>query len=91
MQVFGLPGQIIKNGRAASCLLAARTPDIEAARRRDAVARLAASARRRPQRRACGAAETLGDPVSVAGKFTSLINRWLACVEAVRHCRVHTK
>ncbi len=39
MQVFGLPGQIIKDGRAASHLLAAQTPDIEAARRRDAVAR----------------------------------------------------
>ena len=39
MQVFGLPGQIIRNGRAASRLLAAQTPDIEAARRRDAVAR----------------------------------------------------
>jgi putative transposase len=38
MQVFGLPGQIIKNGRAASRLLAAQTPDIEG-RRRDAVAR----------------------------------------------------
>ena len=39
MQVFGLPGQIIRNGRAASRLLAAKTPDIEAERRRDAVAR----------------------------------------------------
>jgi putative transposase len=39
MQVFGLPGQIIKNGRVASRLLDAKTPDIEAARRRDAVAR----------------------------------------------------
>jgi len=39
MQVFGLPGHVIKNGRAASRLLAAQTPDIEAARRRDAVAR----------------------------------------------------
>ena len=39
MQVFGLPGQIIRNGRAASRLLAAQTPNIEAARRRDAVAR----------------------------------------------------
>ncbi len=39
MQVFGLPGHIIRNGRAASCLLAAQSPDIEAARRRDAVAR----------------------------------------------------
>ena len=39
MQVVGLPGQIIRNGRAASRLLAAQTPSIEAARRRDAVAR----------------------------------------------------
>lgn len=39
MQVFGLPGQIIRNGWAASRLLAAQTPNIEAARRRDAVAR----------------------------------------------------
>jgi putative transposase len=39
MQVFGLPAQIIRNGRAASRLLAAKTPNIEAERRRDAVAR----------------------------------------------------
>jgi putative transposase len=39
MQVFGLPGHIIRNGRAASRLLDAKTPDIAAARRRDAVAR----------------------------------------------------
>src|SRR5579863_1346199 len=39
MQVFGLPGQIIRSGRVASRLLAAQTPNIEAARRRDAVAR----------------------------------------------------
>ena len=39
MQVFGLPGHIIRNGKAASRLLAAQTPNIEAARRRDAVAR----------------------------------------------------
>jgi putative transposase len=39
MQVFGLPSHIIRNGRAASRLLAAKTPDIEAARRRDAVQR----------------------------------------------------
>ena len=39
MQVFGLPGQIIRNGRAASRLLDAKTPNIEAARRCDAVAR----------------------------------------------------
>jgi putative transposase len=39
MQVFGLPGHIIRSGRAASRLLDAQTADIEAARRRDAVAR----------------------------------------------------
>jgi putative transposase len=39
MQVFGLPGHIIRNARSASRLLAAQTPDIEAARRRDALAR----------------------------------------------------
>ena len=39
MQVFGLPGHLIRNGRAASRLLAAKTPNIEAERRRDAVAR----------------------------------------------------
>ena len=39
MQVFGLPGQIIRNGRAASRLLAAKAADIEAERRRDAVVR----------------------------------------------------
>jgi putative transposase len=39
MQVFGLPGQIIRSGRVASRFLAAQTPNIEAARRRDAVAR----------------------------------------------------
>lgn len=39
MQVFGLPGHVIRKGRVASRLLAAQTPDIEAARRRDAVTR----------------------------------------------------
>src|SRR5579871_1826761 len=39
MQVFGLPGHLIRNARGASRLLAAQTPNIEAARRRDAVAR----------------------------------------------------
>jgi putative transposase len=39
MQVFGLPGHIIRSGREASRVLAAQTPDIEAARRRDAVGR----------------------------------------------------
>jgi len=39
MQVRGLPRQIIRNGAVASRLLAAKTPNIEAERRRDAVAR----------------------------------------------------
>ena len=39
MQVFGLPGHSIRTARVASRLLAAQTPNIEAARRRDAVAR----------------------------------------------------
>lgn len=39
MQVFGLPSHIIRNGRAASRLVAAKTPNIEAATRRDAVRR----------------------------------------------------
>ena len=39
MQVFGLPGHIIRNGARASRLLDAKTPHIEAARRRGALAR----------------------------------------------------
>src|SRR5271169_995548 len=39
MQVLFLPGHVIRSGRAASRLLAAKTPGIEAARRRDAVRR----------------------------------------------------
>jgi hypothetical protein len=39
MQVFGLPGHVVRNGGAASRLLDAKTPTIEAARRREAVAR----------------------------------------------------
>ncbi len=39
MQVIGLPSHVIRNGRAASRLLAAKTSNIEAARRCDAVQR----------------------------------------------------
>jgi len=39
MQVFGLPRHVIRNGRAASRVLEAKTADIAAARRRDAAAR----------------------------------------------------
>jgi putative transposase len=39
MQVFGLPGHVIRNGKVASRLIDAKTPNIEAAIRRDAVGR----------------------------------------------------
>ncbi len=39
MQVFGLPGHVIRKGRAASRLIDAKPPSGAAARRRDAVAR----------------------------------------------------
>lgn len=39
MQVFGLPGHLIRSGRATSRLLAAKPPNSEAERRRDAVRR----------------------------------------------------
>jgi putative transposase len=39
MKVFGLPGQIIRNARVVSRLIAAKTPNIEAAIRRDTVQR----------------------------------------------------
>lgn len=39
MQVFGLPRHVTRSARAASRLLDAKTPSIEASRRRDAVAR----------------------------------------------------
>lgn len=39
MQVFRLPGHLIRNAGRASRLLGAKTPTIEAERRRDAVAR----------------------------------------------------
>ena len=60
LQVFDLPGQVIRNAGAASRLLAAKTPDIAAAGRRDAVARW-----RRAMARglsAAAAAERSGQP-----------------------------
>jgi hypothetical protein len=67
MQVFGLPGQIIRNGRAASRLLAAKTPDIEAARRRDAVARW---------RRAMADGLTAAQAARAVGAPRSNLYRW---------------
>jgi transposase len=62
MQIRGLPRHVIKNAARASRLLDAKTPDFEAARRRDALARWAKA-------RASGlageaAAEIVGVPVS---------------------------
>jgi hypothetical protein len=51
MQVRGLPRQIIRNASAASRLLAAKTLNIEAERRRDAVRRWRGDGQR-PDRRA---------------------------------------
>ena len=67
MQVFGLPGHIIRNGRAASRLLDAQTPDIEAARRRDAVARW---------RRACADGLTVDQAAAAVGVPRATLYRW---------------
>lgn len=67
MQVFGLPGQIIRNGRAASRLLDAKTPNIEAARRRDAVARW---------RRAIADGLTTVEAAKAVGAPRSSLYRW---------------
>jgi len=67
MRVFGLPRQIIRNGRAASRLVDAKTPDIEAARRRDAVARW---------RRAMADGLTAEPAAKAVGVARSSLYRW---------------
>jgi transposase len=67
MQVRGLPRQIIRNGKAASRLLAAKTPNIEAERRRDAVARW---------RRAMTAGLTAEQAAQAVGQPRSTLYRW---------------
>ena len=67
MQVFGLPRQIIRNGRAASRLLAAQTPTIEAERRREAVARWLKG-------RAAGL--SAAQAAQVVGASRSTLDRW---------------
>ena len=54
MQVFGLPGHLIRNGGAASRLIAAKTPNIAAAIRRDAVARWRSAMAKGLSARGCG-------------------------------------
>lgn len=62
MQIRGLPGHVIRNAMRASRLLDAKTPDIEAARRRDALARWGKA--RSEGLRARAAAEVVGVPLS---------------------------
>ena len=67
MQVFGLPGHLIRSARSASRLLAAKTPDIEAERRRDAVARWLTA-------RAAGL--TAERAAAAVGASRSTLDRW---------------
>jgi len=66
MQVFGLPGYVIRNGQAASRLLAAK-PQGEAERRRDAVARW---------RRAVADGLTTAEAAQAVGAARSTLYRW---------------
>ena len=67
MQVRSLPRHVIRNGRAASRLLGAKTPDIEAERRRDAVARW---------RRAMADGLTAQQAAKAVGVARSNLYRW---------------
>ena len=67
MQVHGLPRQIIRNAAVASRLLAAKTPDIEAERRRDAVTRW---------RRAMANGLTADEAAQAVGAPRSTLYRW---------------
>ena len=72
MQVFGLPGYIIRNGARASRLLDAKSPHIEAARRRDALARW---------RRAMADGLTASAAARAVGAPRASLYRWQARVE----------
>ena len=67
MQVRGLPRQIIRKASAASRLLAAKTPNIEAKRRRDAVSRW---------RRAMADGLTAEQAAAAVGAARSTLYRW---------------
>jgi putative transposase len=67
MQVFGLPGHIIRNGRAASRLIDAEPPNSEAAIRRDAVARW---------RTAMAKGLSAEDAARAVGRPRSTLYRW---------------
>jgi hypothetical protein len=72
MQVFGLPGHVIRNGRRASRLIDAKTPKIAAAIRRDALARW---------RRAMAQGLTAQEAAIVVGVPRSTLYRWAAAPE----------
>ena len=67
MQVFGLPGHIIRNGRAASRLIDAQSANIAAASRRDAVARW---------RHAMAKGRSAADAARIVGVPRSTLYRW---------------
>jgi hypothetical protein len=67
MQVFSLPGHLIRSARAASRLLGAKTPHIEAERRRDAVGRWLAARAQGLSSKAAAAA---------VGVSRSTLGRW---------------
>ena len=67
MQVFSLPGHLIRSARAASRLLGAKTPHIEAERRRDAVGRWLAARAQGLSSKAAAAA--VGVPRSTLGRW----------------------
>ncbi|MER9191426.1 hypothetical protein NKI26_31625 [Mesorhizobium australicum] len=72
MQVFGLPGHNIRNAGRASRLLGAKTPTIEAERRRDAVARW---------RRAMRDGLDAGQAARAVGVPRSTLYRWESAPE----------
>ena len=82
MQVYGLPGHIIRNGRAASRLLAAKTPNIVAAERRDAVARW-----RRGMERGLSASAS----AELVGIGRATLYRWAKRVEPKSRRPHHTR
>lgn len=67
MQVFSLPGHVIRNGRAASRLLDAENSNVVAARRRDAVGRW---------RSAMAKGLSAGDAAKAVGVPRSTLYRW---------------
>lgn len=73
MQVFGLPRQLIRNGRAASRLLGATPANSEAQRRRDAVARW---------RRAMADGLTADQAARAVGVSRATLYRWQARPES---------